>query len=594
MPMAHKSTLPPKTKEVMLTLMRVALGQEPADLVVLNADLVNVYTGEIQKKMGVAVKGPWIARVAADVKDAVGPATHVVDAAGRTIVPGLIDGHTHLAWITTAAEFIPFAAAAGVTTVVTETLEPYPIAGLPGVLDFLDSFGEQPIRILATAPAVVSISAATKGVSPDDLNLLLQRGDILGLGESYWQAVLQEPATYLPSFQQTHQAGKLLEGHSAGASEKKLAAYVAAGVTSCHEPIDAEQVLTRLRLGVHVMAREGSIRRDLEAIASIRQSGVDLRRLILASDGASPQDLMEGKYMDFVVRKAMACGFTPVEAVQMATLNVAEHFRLDGILGGIAPGRLADMVLLPNLTGFAPETVICNGEVIVDGGRLRRAPRRHAFSAASLNTIKLPRRLAASDFIIRSKEATATARVRIIEMATDLVTTERHLDLQPSHGELRADPAAGLCKIAAVDRAHSPGKLFTGLIRGFGLARGAVACSAAWDTSDIVTVGAGDEDMACAVNRLADLQGGAVLCEGARVLTEIPMPIFGLASDLPVAALAARLEDLKQAIARLGVTFPDPLLSLVALTGAAIPYLRICEEGLVNLKDGQTLGLFVS
>ena len=592
--MTHKSTLPPRTTDVMQTLMRVALGAEPADLVVLNADLVNVYTGEIQKNVGVAVKGRWIARVSAEVKDTVGPATRVLDASGRTLVPGLIDGHTHLAWVCTAAEFIPFAAAAGVTTVVTETIEPYPVAGLPGILDFLDSFREQPIRILATAPAMVSISAAAKGVSGDDLNLLLQRDDILGLGESYWQSVLQEPEAYLPSFQRALQAGKVLEGHSAGASEKKLAAYVAAGVTSCHEPIDAEQVLARLRLGVHVMVREGSIRRDLEAISRVRSAGIDLRRLILASDGASPQDLMQGKYMDFVVRKAMACGFTPVEAIQMATLNVAEHFRLDGILGGIAPGRLADMVLLPDLTEFKPETVVCNGDVIVEGGRLRRAPRRHAFSTASLNTIKLPRRLSPSDFTIRLPAGVSTARVRVIEMVTDLVTAERHLDLPVSNAELKAAPENGLCKIAAVDRTHSPGKLFTGLIKGFGLTRGAVACSAAWDTSDIVVVGANDADMACAVNRLADMQGGAVLCEGGRVLAEIPMPIFGLASDLPVAALAARLDDLKQAVARLGVAFPDPLLSLIALTGAAIPYLRICEEGLVNLKDGKPLGLFVT
>jgi adenine deaminase len=592
--MIPKNSLPLKTVDVMQTLMRVALGEEPADLVVLNAHLVNVYTGEIQKNMGVAVKGPWIARVSANLQDTIGPSTRVVDAAGKALVPGLIDGHTHLSWIYTAAAFIPFAAASGVTTVVTETLEPFPVAGAAGVVDFLDSFREQPIRILATAPVMISISSAAKGISAGDLALLLERDDVLGLGESYWQAVLQEPETYLTALEQTQRFGKVLEGHSAGASEKKLAAYLSAGVSSCHEPIDAEQVLARLRLGVHVMVREGSIRRDLEAISAIRQSGVDLRRLVLASDGASPQDLIQGKYMDFVVRKAMACGFPPVEALQMATLNVAEHFRLDGVLGGIAPGRLADMVLVPELAGFKPETVICNGEVIFEGGRLLRTPRRHAFSAQSLNTVKLPRRLSPSDFIIRANTGAASARVRVIEMVTDLVTAERHLDLPLSNAEVEADPAGSLCKIAAVDRTHNPGKLFTGLIKGFGLKAGAVACSAAWDTSDIVVVGAGGEDMACAVNRLVELQGGAALCEGGHVRAEIPMPIFGLACDLPIPTLAARLEALKQAIARLGVTFPDPLLSLITLTGAAIPYLRICEEGLVNLKDGKTLGFFVS
>jgi adenine deaminase len=591
--MTHKNPLYLKTTDVMQSLMRVALGEEPADLAVLNADLVNVYTGEIQKNMGVAVKGPWIARVAPEVGDTIGPATRVLDAAGKTLVPGLIDGHTHLAWIYTAAAFIPFAAAAGVTTVVTETLEPFPVAGIAGVLDFLDSFRDQPIRILATAPAMVSISSAAKGISSSDLARLMQRDDVLGLGESYWQSVLQEPETYLPAFQETHRFGKVLEGHTAGASEKKLAAYVAAGVTSCHEPIDAEQVLSRLRLGVHVMAREGSIRRDLEAIARIRSTGIDLRRLVLASDGASPQDLMQGRYMDFVIRKAVACGFMPVEAIQMATLNVAEHFRLDGVLGGIAPGRLADMVLVAEVSEFKPETVLCNGAVVYESGRLIKDPRPHAFSAQSLNSIRLPRRLEASDFSIPTPSGAAAMRLRVIEMVTDLVTTERLFDLPITNGKIKADPAKGLCKIAAVDRTHRPGKRFTGLIRGFGLTRGAVACSAAWDTSDIVVIGAAEADMACAVNRIADLQGGAVLCEAGRVLAEIATPIFGLASDLPVAALAAQMEDFKRAVKRLGVSFPDPLLSLITLTGAAIPYLRICEEGLVNLKDGKTVGVFV-
>jgi adenine deaminase len=591
--MMPKNSIPFKTVDVMQPLMRVALGEAPADLVVLNADLVNVYTGEIQKRMGVAVKGPWIARVAAEVGDTVGPATRVIDAAGRTLVPGLIDGHTHLAWTFTAAAFIPYAAAAGVTTVVTETLEAYPVAGLAGVVDFLDSFREQPIRILATAPAMVSISSAARGISRADLARLLERDDVLGLGESYWQAVLQAPDTFLPAFEEAHRFGKLIEGHSAGASEKKLAAYVAGGVTSCHEPIDAAQVLARLRLGVHVMAREGSIRRDLEAISRIRSEGVDLRRLVLASDGASPGDLVQGRYMDFVIRKAVACGFTPVEAIRMATLNVAEHFRLDGVLGGIAPGRLADMVLVADVSDFKPETVVCDGAVVYESGRLVQPPRAHAFSPASLNTVRLPRRLEASDFSIRPPSGAAAAQVRVMEMVTDLVTAERRLDLPIKDGEITTDPAAGLCKIAAVDRTHHPGKCFTGLIKGFGLLRGALACSAAWDSSDIVVIGASDADMAGAVNRIAELQGGAVLCEAGRVLAEIAMPVFGIASESPVAVLAAQLEDFTRGVQRLGVAFPDPLLSLITLTGAAIPYLRICEEGLVNLKDGKIVELFV-
>jgi adenine deaminase len=594
MTMSHKSVLPQKTQADMRALMQVALGEEQADLTILNAKLVNVYTAEVQEQVGVAVKGPWIARVSADVGDTIGAETRVIDAGGRTLIPGLIDGHTHLSWICSAAAFVPYAIASGVTTVVTETLEPYPVAGIAGVLDLLASLQDQPIRILATAPSMVSISTAARGVSPAALESLLAREDILGLGESYWQGVLQEPDVYLPAYAQTLRAGKVIEGHSAGASEKKLAAYAAAGVSSCHEPINAEQVRTRLRLGMHVMVREGSIRRDLEEISKIRLLGLDLRRLILASDGASPEDLMRRRYMDHVVQKAIGCGFSPVTAIQMATLNVAEHFRLDGFLGAIAPGRLADVVIIPDVATIAPEVVIANGRVIFENGRVLAEGRRHLFSEASRNTVKLTRDQAPADFRIRTPAGSCTVRVRVIEMVTDLVTAERQMDFPAEGSDLRADPTQGICKIAAVDRTRSPGKTFTGLIQGFGLTSGAVACSAAWDTSDIVVVGTDDGDMALAVNRLRTLQGGAVLCDKGMVLAEIPMPVFGIASEAPMPTIVAQMQDLTQHIARLGVPFPDPLLSLITLTGAAIPYLRICEEGLVNLKDGTTLGLFVT
>ncbi|RPJ70233.1 MAG: adenine deaminase, partial [Desulfobacteraceae bacterium] len=475
--------------EKTLTLMQVAMGNHPADMALTNANVLNVYTGELLENLTICTFESWIAYVGKEPGHAIGDHTEVIDVEGKTVIPGFIDGHAHLAWLASPEAFLKYAASGGTTTIITETMESYPVGGLAAVVDFLESCHGQPIRILATAPAMASISAAARGVAPGDLATLLSREEIVGLGESYWQAVLQEPDAYLPAFEAVHRAGKPLEGHSAGASERKLAAYLAAGVSSCHEPIDADQVLVRLRQGMHVMVREGSIRRDLEAISRIRSSGADLRRLILASDGASPQDLLQGKYMDYVVRKAVTCGFTPVQAIQMATLNVAEHFRLDGLMGGIAPGRLADMVLIPDPTEFAPRTVICNGRVIFEEGRLTAAPRRHQFAPQSLNTVKLTRRLAPADFVIASKAGAARARVRVIEMVTDLVTAERHIELPVSNDELRADPGAGRCKIAAVDRTHTPGRLFTGFIQGFGLTRGAVACSSAWDTSDIVVVG---------------------------------------------------------------------------------------------------------
>jgi adenine deaminase len=298
--------------------------------------------------------------------------------------------------------------------------------------------------------------------------------------------------------------------------------------------------------------------------------------------------------MEFVLQKAIDCGFDPIAAIQMATLNVAEHFSLDTLIGGIAPGRFADLVIIPDIKHIDARLVISNGKVIARDGKLLDAPRRHTFTKESLNGVKLPREMKPSDFMISADHDTATVDVRVINMVTDLVTAELEMPWPVREGELKSDVAQDVIKVAAIDRTHNPGKKTIGLIKGFGLKSGAMACSASWDASDIVVVGANDADMAAAVNRIKTLQGGAVVCENENILAELPLPIFGIMSDLPIETIVQKLQKLKSAVSHLGAPFPDPLLTLITLTGAAIPYLRICEEGLVNLKDGKTLKLAVN
>ena len=573
-------------------LIDVALGRTPGDLAIVNARLLNVYTGEILDNQGVCTSGERIACMGPDVGRAIGDTTLVIDAAGGTLIPGLIDGHAHVAWLFTAGEFLKHAAIGGTTAIITETLEVYPVAGVNGVLDFLASLKEQPIKFFATAPAMVSISQAAMGIASADLETLMLREEIVGLGESYWQAVLQNPDVYLPIFAKTLTHRKMLEGHSAGARGVKLQAYAACGISSCHEPIKAEEVLDRLRLGIYVMVREGSIRRDLAEIAKIKDMGVDTRRLILTTDGISPADLMEMGYMEYLVQKAIDCGFNPVTAVQMATLNVAEHFGLDDRIGGIAPGKFADLVLIPDLKTIQARCVVSNGRIISRDGNLEVAPRKHRFASESLNSIRIPKKFAPSDFCLTFHGESDTAKGRVIEMVTDLVTREILLDLAVVDGEIKTDIENDLVKIAAIDRTKSPGKCFTGLIKGFGMQSGAMASSAAWDTSCVIVVGADEADMALAVNRIRDLQGGAAVCAGGRVTAELALPVFGLIGELPLEELVKKMKVIQQAAKDLGVAFPDPLLTLITLTGAAIPYLRICEAGLVNLKDGRTMDLF--
>lgn len=588
MTISRRSCSPPDSR----TLMDVALGRDTADLAIVRAKVLNVFTGELLDNHTICVKGDRIAYVGASGEEMISDRTRVIDADGRCVIPGFIDGHAHLVWSYPPAEFLAHAMTGGTTTLVTETFEACFAAGYDGVLDFLAACENQPIKVYATAPAMVSISRAARGIDSADLEKLLQRDDILGMGESYWQGVIQSPESFLPAFAIVRVARKALEGHTAGASEKKLAAYVAAGISSCHEPIKADEALSRLRQGLYVMVREGSIRRDLEAVSAIRNSGADLRRMALVTDGVSPDELMKDGYMEFVVQKAIACGFDPVAAIRMATLNVAEHFSLSGDIGAIAPGRFADMVLVPKLSTIRAEMVISNGRVIAEHGKTLVAPGNYSFSEASRNSIALPAPFSPADFRICPANGAPVQTVRAIEMVTDLVTRERMLEMAVVNGEIRSDPGADIVKVAAIDRRINPGKRFIGFIKGFGMKTGALASSGAWDTSDIVVVGADDGDMAAAVNRIRETQGGIVVVKAGKMIAELPLPVLGVISDLSLQAIADRTRELKAAAAGLGIPFPDPTLTLVTLTGAAIPYLRICEEGYVNLKDGSTLGLF--
>jgi adenine deaminase len=574
-------------------LMDVALGNAPADLAVINATLLNVYTGELLKKQAISVIDKWIAYVGEDAQDAIGTETIVIDADGKTVIPGLIDGHTHLGWMCPIHEYLRYIVPGGTTTIVTETLELYPVGGLDAVQEFLASLGEQPVKFLATAPAMVSISQRACRMPIQDLKRLLSYSNVVGLGESYWQNALHQPDILLPRFAETLRSGKILEGHSAGASEKKLNAYVAAGITSCHEPIRADEVLQRLRLGLHVMAREGSIRRDLKEIAKINKADVDLRRLILVTDGIHPDDLLEKGYMEYVVQKAIAYGFDPVTAVQMATLNVAEHFAVDHWVGGIAPGRFADMLVIPDISTIRPLTVISNGRIVFDNDTLSVPIRHHPYSYESRHSIRLSKQFTSFDFTLQSVSSSTKVSVRAMELVTDLVTKEIHMTLPAKDGIISGPLPQGLLKIAAIDRKNSSGKTFVGLVKGFGLQSGAFASSAAWDTSDVIVIGANDHDMAVAVNRIHALQGGYVLCDNGQVVNEVPMPIWGLISDIPIENLVKYTASLKKALTDRGVTFPDPLLTIITLTGAAIPFFRICEEGYVDLKNGTTHDFFV-
>lgn len=322
----------------MKELVKVALGEAEAGLAIVNGDIVNVYTGEVVKGDAVLIKGDKIAYVGKNAGKSIGPATRVIDAAGKTLIPGLIDGHTHLDFIYSLTELMRYAMKGGTTTIITEVSGFVFPLGYRGIIEFLRSARNQPVKILITAPAMVTVNPAAKehALNVDQLRRLLRRKEVLGLGESYWGPVVAGDQRTLDLIAETTKAGKKVEGHTAGARGNRLQAYISLGVTSDHEPVNADEVLERLRTGLTVFAREGTARTDLEPISKIKDENIDFRHLALATDGLDPAQLIDRGYMEFIVQKAINLGFNPIVAIQMATINIAQHFGIDDNIGGIA------------------------------------------------------------------------------------------------------------------------------------------------------------------------------------------------------------------------------------------------------------------
>jgi len=586
----------PPDKKKIKELMDVSMGRQKADLVIVGGDVLNVYTGELLRSWSVAIKGQRIAYVGDDAGHTMGQDTEIIDASGRILIPGLIDGHTHLLMYYTLSEFLKYAMRGGTTTIVSEAIElafPY---GYEGIVEFLDSAQDQPIKIFATVPPMSSISRAGQAAAIDTsrLKTLLHREDVVGLGETVWSDAIRGDKNIFSLFAETLKTGKRIEGHAAGARGIRLASFISTGVSSCHESTTVEEVIERLRLGIHTMIREGDIRAELEVISKIKDMDIDFRRLVLVTDGVGPERLITDGYMEYVVQRAIDFGFDPITAIQMATLNPAEHFGLDHMIGGIAPSRYADIVIIPDLKKINAELVISNGQVIARERELLVQPRECNYMKRPFASIDIPRKLNADDFVVRTNVGAGPVRARVIDLTTPLVTHEKIVEVSHLSDEIQMDIERDILKVAAVTCGHEGMSRFVGLIRGFGIKRGAFATSAVWDVSAIVVVGAHEKDMAKAVNRIVELRGGIVVIADGKILAELAMPVGGIVSDQPLGRIAQRLDEIQQGVKGLGCQLPDAHLSLSILTTPYIPFLRISEEGLVDLKNGRKVNLIIS
>ncbi|MBN1367711.1 MAG: adenine deaminase [Dehalococcoidales bacterium] len=582
-------------KDKIIRLMKTALGELPADIAIKNGDVVNVYTGELLPRQTVLVKGNTIAYVGTKVSPAsIGPGTEVIDAAGKTLIPGFIDGHTHVEEPWPMEEFAKYALKSGTTTVITETADIGTLMGYRGMTVFMKMCRNQPIRFLFTIPPVVRASPANTmpaALTPEQLKRLLRRPEVLGLGELPWNQANENYPRLLENIAITLNIGKKVEGHSAGGRGNKLQAYFANGTSSCHEPITVEETLERLRLGVFVMVREGVVRKELGEVAKIKDEKIDFTLLGICSDGVDPRQFVHQGYMDFIVQKLVNYGFAPVRAIQMATINVARHFGLD-FVGGIAPGKLADIAIIPDLKTIKPTDVLVNGEIKVRHGQLTAEPAKTPVPRVFRNIVRLKRDLSPADFRIRVPSNTPV-KVRAIAMATGLITREANCGMTPVNGLLEADVSRDILKVAVIERYYEPGKKALGFIRGFRLKRGAIATSTLWDGGNIGVIGTNDTDMAQAVNRIRALQGGTIVCADGKILAELALPIIGLSSDQSMEFIAGKFDEIQQAAESLGTKLPMVLMSLRILSTPFIPFFRISQEGYFDVSKNELVGLLV-
>ncbi|MDI6878403.1 MAG: adenine deaminase C-terminal domain-containing protein [Desulfitobacteriaceae bacterium] len=598
-------------------LGRVALGLEPADCILAGGDVLNVYTGEVLQRQTVLIADGRIAYVGEPVEFPTGPRMEVYDLRGKTLIPGFIDGHCHMDVWLALKEYVRWSLPRGTTAVITECPSAGNAAGKDGVRAFIRSFQGLPEKLFTTAPMIPYLSAIReegRALSKEDMKEILTWPEVVGLGEIYWSRFLQGDAEEeIEELIATAKSlGMTVEGHSAGAKKQRLQALVALGFEGCHEPITAQEVRERLRLGLTTMIREGSIRRELETvIPALVDMQLNLRRAVLVSDGVWPHHLVKLGHMDFIVNKAVSLGLDPITAVQMVTLNVAEHFNLDDQIGAIAPGRDADIVVTQSLKPIMAELVFAKGRLVArDRTMLNSAVQEVPGQGGSGpdgsgpdSNYKLRMKpMTSEDFNIvvpttsrinRSSSSQDNAKIRVSELVTDIVTRETFQVLPVRNGCLVTDGVGDLVKAAVIDRYEGKNRKSIGFIQGYGLKRGAIASSFSFDEGNLVVIGTNDQDMAAAVNRIRELNGGVVYIVNGQIQVELPLPLFGSASLLGAVEAAERLDAIIAALKTNGCREDhNPLLTLLTTTFSAIPSIRLSVNGYWLSKENCYRGLY--
>lgn len=568
-----------------------ALGVQPADTVVLNGQFVNVLSREVYQA-DVAIVDGLVAMVGKLEPGSIGPNTVKIDAAGKYIVPGFIDAHIHVeSSMLTYTEFSKMAVSRGTTAVASDLMEITIVSGIEGMKEVLRESKSSPVKLFYTVPSFMEDESEMQTIgavlNSEMIEQSLNLPESVGLAEVLYPPILNKSEKSSHVLELAKQRHKTAEGHAPKLFGSQLAAYASTGINSDHESSDAEEALGKLRSGIRVLMREGSASTDLEAcLEIITKYNVDTRRCSMVSDDIDMLHIHRKGHMDNKVRMAVKSGVDPIVALQMVTINPAESLKLDDRIGSVSPGKCADIVILDSLTECSVNKVISDGKLMFDDGKVIADIKSPEISDLLKNTVKLIREVTSDDFNVRVDHSASTAQVHVIGASpVSLITEPLTAELQVENGSVKPDSSKDILMIASVERYGKNGSIGRAFVKGFGLGSATIATSVGHDHHNITVVGSNSADMALAVNRIAELQGGILMVENGKVLHEIALPICGLLSSQDGVAMALELEAMQKDLAKRGCTMSSPFMTLSFVTLIFIPTLRITDRGLVDVMN---------
>ncbi len=593
----------PAWHEVAPHLVDVAMGRTPADTVIRGGKWVNVYSGEIIDNTDIAIAKGRIAFVGPDAGHTIGDKTEVIEAKGRYMVPGLCDGHMHVeSGMVTVTEFARAVIPHGTTSMFIDPHEIANVLGLPGVRLMHDDAASLPINVQVQVPSCVpsapGLETAGAELTVEDIKEALTWPQICGLGEMMnFPGVAMKDPKMLGEIAATQVAGKTVGGHFASPDLGLMFhGYVAGGPADDHEGTCKEDAIARVRQGMRSMLRLGSAWYDVATqIKAVTEDGLDPRNFILVTDDSHSGTLVNDGHMNRVLRHAIAQGLKPITAIQMMTLNTAQHFGMERDIGSIAPGRQADIVLTRELVEFEPELVMARGKVLAENGKMVVDIPPANYPDFAKGTIKMGKTLADTDFDIAAPEGANSVRARVIGVIENQAPTKAlEADLSVADGLVQMDGENDVCQIALVERHRGTGDVVNAFVSGFGYDKPcAVASSVAHDSHHMIVIGTNKADMALAANHLGKVGGGITVFNEGRELATVELPIAGLMSDEHCEIVAAKADQMVAAMQECGCKLNNAYMQHSLLGLVVIPELRISDQGLVDVTKFEKVDLFL-